>query len=691
MRAESHGAARRIEKAPIYMSITNGKPKALVPQLDEIPVELRNHNRWLVWRYEPAKTTNGKPPAKPYTKVPIDARRNRYASTTKPWTWTNFLTARSTYEKYHGKHCDGIGCVIAPGTVGIDLDDCVMNGTPLPWAEKIITLLDSYTELSPSGNGIRIFVQGQIPGKRNRAGKIEMYDEHSPRYLTVTGHRIGTRETVEPRQEQLNTFYAGVFGAEAQSVEADGPVPAVPTPETPEAPEEMDEDRLAAILDVATRAKNGDHFLRLWAGDWAGAGYPSQSEADLALCGLLAFYVGDDPTGIDEVFRRSGLYRDKWEDRDDYREDTIAKSLDGKDDFYDWGMTDIGSRVEEVIGASTSVASAPTVLAPATRSEPKRRGYFYDELLKLPPCTWQIDKIIPSESVACLYGPSQSGKSFVALDMSLCVATGKPWIGDHKVVQGKVVYVAAEGEHGIRKRLQAWQNYYGHNLGREILVVPYQFNLLEEVERTALLKLAVEQLGTAPTMLVIDTLAKNFNGDENTAKDMSRFVNNCIALRKSIGGTVVIVHHSGKDATKGARGSVSLLQGVETQIEASGSVGRGTTLRCEKQKDAVPFNPINPQKHWMPIPDDPEGSLVMVREKVGLKLTEEKRVFLSVLKDAFGDRTWSFMDGHKVLSGMAKTTYSDKLKHLAVEGWVVSSNDGYYLSGEALGLLLVSP
>jgi hypothetical protein len=192
-------------------------------------------------------------------------------------------------------------------------------------------------------------------------------------------------------------------------------------------------------------------------------------------------------------------------------------------------------------------------------------------------------------------------------------------------------------------------------------------------------------------MMAIDTLAKNFSGDENTSKDMCRFVNNCVALRKSIGGTVMIVHHSGKDATKGARGSVSLLQGVEAQVEASGSVGRGTTLRCEKQKDAAPFNPINLQKHWMPIPDDPEGSLVLVREKVGLKLTEEKRAILSALKDAFGDRTWSFMDGHKVLSGMAKTTYSDRLKHLAVEGWVVSSNEGYYLTGEAMGLLLVSP
>jgi hypothetical protein len=86
-----------------------------------------------------------------------------------------------------------------------------------------------------------------------------------------------------------------------------------------------------------------------------------------------------------------------------------------------------------------------------------------------------------------------------------------------------------------------------------------------------------------------------------------------------------------------------------------------------------------------------EGSLVMVRETVGLKLTEEKRVYLSVLKDAFGDRIWSFTEGHKLLSPMAKSTYMDKLKHLAVEGWVIQTNDGYYLTGEAMGMLLVSP
>ena len=167
-------------------------------------------------------------------------------------------------------------------------------------------------------------------------------------------------------------------------------------------------------------------------------------------------------------------------------------------------------------------------------------------------------------------------------------------------------------------------------------------------------------------MMVIDTLAKNFLGDENTAKDMSRFVNNCIALRRDIGGSVVIVHHSGKDTSKGARGSISLLQGVETQIEAEGAVSRGTTLYCEKQKDAAPFNPIPLQKRWMPIPDDPEGSLVMVREKVSLKLTDERREILSALKNAFGDRIWCFTDGYKVLPRMAKTTYSDKLKHLGV-------------------------
>ena len=133
-----------------------------------------------------------------------------------------------------------------------------------------------------------------------------------------------------------------------------------------------------------------------------------------------------------------------------------------------------------------------------------------------------------------------------------------------------------------------------------------------------------------------------------------------------------------------------MLQGVEAQIEASGSVSRGTTLYCEKQKDAAPFNPIDLTKHWMPIPDDPEGSLVLLRAKSGLKLTDWKRDLLSALKDAFDDRTWGFNEGFKAVPTMARSTYKDKLKNLAVEGWIKRTEDGYYLPAEALGMLLIS-
>ena len=79
-----------------------------------------------------------------------------------------------------------------------------------------------------------------------------------------------------------------------------------------------------------------------------------------------------------------------------------------------------------------------------------------------------------------------------------------------------------------------------------------------------------------------------------------------------------------------------------------------------------------------------------LREKLGLKLTDEKREILAALKDAFGDRIWSFTDGYKALPRIAKATYSDKLKNLACEGWIEPTGDGYYLKPEALGHLLIS-
>jgi putative DNA primase/helicase len=151
---------------------------------DAIPGQLTGRDQWVSWRGE---VRDGRP-----TKVPIQtAYPSRHASVDDPATWGSFLDAVDA-QSCPGLRLDGIGYVLTPadGLVGIDLDHCRdrETGAIEPWALDIVQRVDSYTEVSPSGRGLRIFTRGVLPPGRRRKDHVEMYD--SGRYLTLTGHRI---------------------------------------------------------------------------------------------------------------------------------------------------------------------------------------------------------------------------------------------------------------------------------------------------------------------------------------------------------------------------------------------------------------------------------------------------------------------------------------------------------------------
>lgn len=162
------------------------RPTPLRVQAEAVPASLLGCRRWVVWNYELSDLR--------WTKVPyVSTEPARKASSTNPATWRTSREALDTY--YDGK-CDGIGFVLgqfgdaADRVVGVDLDHCVdESGLVAEWAQRIIARLDSYTELSPSGRGVRVFLLADgVPGPRRRKGPVEMYD--TGRYLTVTGHHI---------------------------------------------------------------------------------------------------------------------------------------------------------------------------------------------------------------------------------------------------------------------------------------------------------------------------------------------------------------------------------------------------------------------------------------------------------------------------------------------------------------------
>jgi primase-polymerase (primpol)-like protein len=276
--------------------------------------DMQDLRQWLCWRSE---ERDGKP-----TKIPYSPLTGQRASSTTPGTWAGYEEALRACEE-HGY--GGIGFVFTSedDLCGVDLDGCLNadTGQIEPWARIIIEELDSYTEISPSGTGVHVLVRATLPEGRNRKGRFETYDRD--RYFTVTGkHLAGTPQTIEGRQEELRAVVGRVFGEVSTNGHA-----------KPVAATELVDNGLSdtEVIQKALAASNGARFSRLWNGDTSG--YGSHSEADLALCGMLAFWTGGDASRIDSLFRQSGLYRKKWE-RKDYRNRTITEALSGKTEFY---------------------------------------------------------------------------------------------------------------------------------------------------------------------------------------------------------------------------------------------------------------------------------------------------------------------------------------------------------------------
>lgn len=197
--------------------------------------------------------------------------------------------------------------------------------------------------------------------------------------------------------------------------------------------------------------------------------------------------------------------------------------------------------------------------------------YFSDITLKDEPPAL-VEGLLDHRGMSVVYGPSGVGKSFFALDLAYHIAAGREWRG-RKVEAGVVVYVAAEDPNGIQRRLLAIGK--KHNINATdlpIAVLPCPINLHAQDGDTgvlvALIKEAGDHFNLPVRLVVVDTLARTMGaGNENTTEDMGVYVQNVDAIRAATGGHTAIIHHSGKDQTKGARGSSSLRAATDTEIE----------------------------------------------------------------------------------------------------------------------------
>lgn len=232
---------------------------------------------------------------------------------------------------------------------------------------------------------------------------------------------------------------------------------------------------------------------------------------------------------------------------------------------------------------------APAIQGHPIAARPRLKLTPMSELLIQPePLEWLISDYLLPESNALLFGAPAAGKSFICIDWAASIALGRDW-NNRAVKCGPVIYLAGEGQHGIRRRFKAWGIH--HNVEQELENAPIfvsdrggamdthegLLDVLEAVDEIA-------EIYGPPVLIMVDTLHRNMTGDENAAKDMSAYFSHVDALRIHYGATVITVHHSGHGDDKRSRGSSAIKGAVDTELMVAVS-GEVRTLKGTKQKD----------------------------------------------------------------------------------------------------------
>ena len=282
-----------------------------------IPNELKKLSNWVCWQAVPDEA-GGK-----IKKLPINPHTGELARSNDPSTWSDFNTAVAASAgfagvgfmfgncEYFGVDIDGVGDEIAAFKTG---ENNIIT--------EFITTLQSYTELSQSGKGIHIICKGNLPKQGRRRGNVEMYE--TGRFFVMTGNPCAEYMDINECTEAIKALHEKYIGGGREPS-------AVPRAYAPALPATAND-----IITLAGKAKNAPRFNALMQGDYSG--YVSQSEADMALCNMLAFWCRCDADMMDCIYRQSGLMREKWDRRQSgstYGAITIQKAIADCEKVYE--------------------------------------------------------------------------------------------------------------------------------------------------------------------------------------------------------------------------------------------------------------------------------------------------------------------------------------------------------------------
>lgn len=296
------------------------------------------------------------------------------------------------------------------------------------------------------------------------------------------------------------------------------------------------------------------------------------------------------------------------------------------------------------------------------------------EISGLQPAAPLIEGVAFAESLIVLVGRYGTMKTFVLLDLALCIATGNDWHG-RRATRGSVVYVCAEGSRGIPNRVAAWRAARQYEGPLDIHFLPRSV-LMTNGAQVGRLITSIRKTGIQPVAVFLDTLARNMDGDEQKAVDIGAFVRGCDRLREAFGVAVFVAHHTGWVAVR-SRGSTSLPGATDTEIllERKDAI---LTLSCTKQKDAEEFEPIVLEA--FPI----AGSLALRR---GARAPHPCTANESRLLAALGSTPGMTSTAWRNATGLVKSSFDFARRRLMEAGFVVTTARLYSITDAGRGVL----
>lgn len=584
----------------------------------QAPDALRELKGWLVWRWvrRPGRPKALKMPY--YVSGPV--RKHTHGSAEDRALLVTFEEAKRAADQHDFA---GVGLALMPefGVTALDFDNCVKDGEIDPRVERLT--MGTYAELSPSGTGVRAFMLGESPDSKDSSPADNSFGFetfHGKGFVTFTGNvtettrLTGDENTVAPLTAEVkafcNTRFTRLSKVRAECVGAGKPTFGM-------SPEQ--------ITDLLKKLPDDLSY-----DDWRNVGMAVHHETEGE-----GFDIWDEWSSKSPKYTSTEYSMERWVSfgRNSSAEYTTMGSI----------MVMIREAGGET-GLETASADEFEVL-PAPVGGKFKITSDDDFAAQESNLKWLVKGFLPKANLGVLFGESGSGKSFAMLDLSAAICRGLEFWNGHRVAKGRVLYVVAEGVSGFRQRIKA----YCHQQAIPRIGMDVIYDITPNLTNVAQITDLISEIRQREPydLIVMDTFAQVMSGaDENNGMDVGIALAECKRIARRCDAMVLLVHHSGKDTSKGSRGhsSIKAACDVEIKVERSNDTRSITT---SKMKDGVEGVGYLFKLHTVILGEDDDGdditSCIVEFKGAGQAKPEPKKktganelAFLDALHNVFG-------------------------------------------------------